>query len=124
MRHKFNSFRKNIKRIRAIINDQPESPLERALWWTEHVLRHGGNHLRAPSANTTWSEHLMLDIVLPVLSAFAVLGLLLIYACFKILNLLKYKSEKVKLHSYPHTHCFTQMSVCTKGFHTSINYSK
>ncbi|XP_026742255.1 UDP-glucuronosyltransferase 2B15-like isoform X2 [Trichoplusia ni] len=92
------SYRQNIRRVRAIINDQPESPLERALWWTEHVLKHGGNHLRAPSANTTWSEHLMLDVVLLVLSIILVTGFLLIYASFKIWNLLKYKLEKVKLH--------------------------
>ncbi|CAH0578323.1 unnamed protein product [Chrysodeixis includens] len=83
------SYRKAVRRIRDIINDQPESPLERAVWWTEHVLRHGGKHLRAPSANITWSEHLMLDVLLVVLGAFTALGTLLVFTCFKIRNLLK-----------------------------------
>ncbi|CAH2058058.1 unnamed protein product, partial [Iphiclides podalirius] len=36
------SYRKNTDRLRGIMMDQPQSPLERAVWWTEHVLRHGG----------------------------------------------------------------------------------
>ncbi|KOB74581.1 UDP-glycosyltransferase 33F4 [Operophtera brumata] len=52
------------------MRDQPESGLDRAVWWTEHVLRHaGGRHLRAPAANMSWREYLDLDLFLLLGSA-------------------------------------------------------
>ena len=51
--------------------DQPMPPLERAVWWTEHVLRHrGGKHLRAPAANMSWAQYLELELVFTLLTAF------------------------------------------------------
>lgn len=52
------------------MNDQPQCPLERAVWWAEHVLRQGGaGHLRSPTANITWHDYLEIE-VLAVVSAF------------------------------------------------------
>lgn len=69
------------------MRDQPQTPLERAVWWTEHVLRHGGgHHLRSPAANITWSEYLELDLVLTLLLIALVIILViftLVYALFK-----------------------------------------
>ncbi|XP_064074646.1 UDP-glycosyltransferase UGT5-like [Vanessa tameamea] len=63
-----NSYRDNIVRLRILMEDKPQSPLERAVWWTEHVLRHGGaKHLRAAGANISWAEYL--ELVLIVLIA-------------------------------------------------------
>ncbi|XP_072946230.1 UDP-glucosyltransferase 2-like [Epargyreus clarus] len=46
------SYRNNVIRLRSIMYDKPQTSLERAIWWTEHVLRHGGaKHLRAPAAD-------------------------------------------------------------------------
>ncbi|XP_047539148.1 UDP-glucosyltransferase 2-like [Vanessa atalanta] len=62
-------YRENIIRLRTLINDQPQSPLERVVWWTEHLLRHGGaKHLRAAGANISWVDYLELELVLIVLS--------------------------------------------------------
>ncbi|KAJ8708417.1 hypothetical protein PYW07_010542 [Mythimna separata] len=62
------SYRRNIVNLRKIIHDQPQTPLERAIWWTEHVLRHGGaRHLRSPAANISWAEYLELELVLTLL---------------------------------------------------------
>ncbi|KPJ20477.1 Ecdysteroid UDP-glucosyltransferase [Papilio machaon] len=59
-----NSYRENILRLRSIMQDQPQRPLERAVWWTEHVLRHGGaRHLRSPAANISWAQYLELELV-------------------------------------------------------------
>ncbi|KAJ8708775.1 hypothetical protein PYW08_010157 [Mythimna loreyi] len=61
------SYRRNIVNLRKLIHDQPQSTLERAVWWTEHVLRHGGaRHLRAPAANMSWAEYLEIELVLTV----------------------------------------------------------
>ncbi|CAH2098351.1 unnamed protein product [Euphydryas editha] len=61
-------YRENIIRMRTVMLDQPQSPLERAVWWTEHVLRHGGaTHLRAAGANVSWAQYLELELILIVL---------------------------------------------------------
>ncbi|XP_068624132.1 UDP-glycosyltransferase UGT5-like [Battus philenor] len=57
-------YRENIIRLRTLMSDQPQTPLERGIWWIEHVLRHGGaKHLRAPAANMSWSEYLEIELV-------------------------------------------------------------
>ncbi|CAH0697336.1 unnamed protein product [Spodoptera exigua] len=64
------SYRQNIEKLRNVMFDQPQSPLERAIWWTEHVLRHGGaRHLRGPAANMSWTEYLELELVFILLLA-------------------------------------------------------
>ncbi|KAJ2940642.1 hypothetical protein O0L34_g14750 [Tuta absoluta] len=58
------SFRRNIKQLDALMRDEPMTGLERAVWWTEHVLRHrGGRHLRAAAANISWAQYLELEVV-------------------------------------------------------------
>lgn len=66
--------------LRELIQDQPMKPLERAVWWTEYVLRHGGaKHLRSPAANITWAEYLEIEILLILVS-----GLLI---CFTLVTI-------------------------------------
>ncbi|KAI5633115.1 UDP-glucoronosyl and UDP-glucosyl transferase domain-containing protein [Phthorimaea operculella] len=61
---KNNRYRKNIQKLGALMRDEPMSGLQRAVWWTEHVLRHGGaRHLRAPAANISWAQYLELELV-------------------------------------------------------------
>ncbi|XP_013139422.1 PREDICTED: UDP-glucuronosyltransferase 2B15-like [Papilio polytes] len=80
-----NSYRENIVRLRSIMSDQPQSPLERAVWWTEHVLRHGGaRHLRSPAANISWSQYLELELVF-VLFALLVLSLFVFIITIKVI---------------------------------------
>ncbi|XP_063629857.1 UDP-glycosyltransferase UGT5-like [Cydia splendana] len=70
------SYRENIIRLRTLMNDQPTSSLERAIWWTEHVLRHGTKHLRAPAANMHWFEYYDVQLLVIVLSAVLIVILL------------------------------------------------
>ncbi|CAH0403383.1 unnamed protein product [Chilo suppressalis] len=59
------SYRDNIRKLKEIINDQPQTPMERAVWWTEYVIRHkGARHLRSPAANISWAEYLMADVLI------------------------------------------------------------
>ncbi|KPJ19194.1 Vitellin-degrading protease [Papilio machaon] len=58
-------YKDNIIRLRSLMVDQPQAPLERAMWWVDYVLRHGGaKHLRAPAANISWTEYLEQDLLL------------------------------------------------------------
>lgn len=43
----------------------PMPTLERAEWWTEHMMRHcGARHLRALAVNISWAQYLELELVL------------------------------------------------------------
>ncbi|KAJ8708418.1 hypothetical protein PYW07_010543 [Mythimna separata] len=81
-------YRQNLKTLHSVMRDQPQPPLERAVWWTEHVLRHGGaRHLRAPAANMSWSQYLELELVFILLLGFLValtIFVLIIHYIYKI----------------------------------------
>ncbi|XP_034482868.1 UDP-glucuronosyltransferase 2B1-like [Drosophila innubila] len=58
--------------------DQPETALDRAIWWTEYVIRHKGTpHMRATSRNMSFVQLHGLD-TLPVLIGLPILALLLL----------------------------------------------
>nr|WEU75337.1 uridine diphosphate-glycosyltransferases 340G1 [Glyphodes pyloalis] len=89
------SYKNNVKKLKQIMNDQPESSLERAVWWTEYVIRHGGaKHLRASAANISWSEYWMVDVIAAVLGV-AVILLIAVFAAIKFL-LTRLRQPKVK----------------------------
>ncbi|XP_068624146.1 UDP-glucosyltransferase 2-like [Battus philenor] len=59
------SYRQNIVYLREFMHDQPQTPLERAMWSIEHVLRHGSTYtLRTPAANMSWTEYYELEFIL------------------------------------------------------------
>ncbi|XP_045540281.1 UDP-glycosyltransferase UGT5-like [Papilio machaon] len=91
-----NSYRENIVRLRSIMQDQPQSPLERAVWWTEHVLRHGGaRHLRGPAANISWAQYLELELVF-TLAAILISSLFVLFIVAKLIwNILKVQLSAV-----------------------------
>lgn len=77
------------------MQDQPLSPLERAVWWTEHVLRHkGALHLKAHGAHLHWIDYYELKLVLIlavfVTSLLVILGLA-VYIIGKNLTMFKAK---------------------------------
>ncbi|XP_071524054.1 UDP-glycosyltransferase UGT5-like [Panulirus ornatus] len=60
-----------VQEASRIFRDQPEPPLERAVFWTEYVIRHrGAPILRSPAAELSWVEFLMLDVL--AISSFVV----------------------------------------------------
>ncbi|CAG2057700.1 unnamed protein product [Timema podura] len=59
-----NRFRENIKKLSVLREDMPDKPLERAVWWTEYVLRHkGAPHLRTAAVDMPWYHFLLLDVI-------------------------------------------------------------
>ncbi|XP_045455021.1 UDP-glucosyltransferase 2-like [Melitaea cinxia] len=93
------SYRENIVKLSNIMNDQPQKPLERAVWWTEHVLRHGGRHLRASGAGVSWTEYYELELVLLLLAALVVVSIGTVLAtCFIVNNIRRYIRVKYKVN--------------------------
>nr|XP_027223434.1 UDP-glucuronosyltransferase 2B14-like [Penaeus vannamei] len=58
-------YKRNAEEVMSVVRDQPETPRERAVFWTEYVVRHqGAPRLRSPAAKLSWVEFLMLDVLL------------------------------------------------------------
>ncbi|XP_072166487.1 UDP-glucuronosyltransferase 2C1-like [Diadema setosum] len=55
-------YAKNAKRVSAISRDRPMPPRERAAFWVEHVMKHGGDHLRSSYKDLTLVESSLLDV--------------------------------------------------------------
>ncbi|CAB3380227.1 Hypothetical predicted protein [Cloeon dipterum] len=75
------SFSTQAKEMSSIAKDQPESALERAVFWTEYAIRHkGAEHLQLAWQNENWYKLYSLDVA----AALAVVSVLIIYLLFKI----------------------------------------
>jgi glucuronosyltransferase len=47
-----------------IYRDQPLTPLERAVFWTEYVIRHkGAPHTHSAVLDLTWYQYFLLDVI-------------------------------------------------------------
>nr|XP_045586771.1 UDP-glucuronosyltransferase 1A5-like [Procambarus clarkii] len=58
-------YKENMMRMSTGMRDQQTSPRDRAVFWTEYVIRHrGAPQLRSPAAQLSWVEFLMLDVLL------------------------------------------------------------
>ncbi|XP_069945338.1 UDP-glucosyltransferase 2-like isoform X2 [Cherax quadricarinatus] len=58
-------YKRSMQELSNSLRDQLTTPKERAVFWTEYVIRHGGApQLRSPAANLSWIEYLMLDVLL------------------------------------------------------------
>jgi len=51
----------------VIFRSRPQNPRQRAAWWIDHVIQHGGGHLHSYALDMPWYEYLMLDLLLVVM---------------------------------------------------------
>ncbi|CAG4992038.1 unnamed protein product [Colias eurytheme] len=61
------SYKKNMLKLSAIMRDAPIKPLDNAIWWIEHVIKHGGDHLRPPAMGLSWTEYYEINLLLSLL---------------------------------------------------------
>ncbi|XP_045507239.1 UDP-glycosyltransferase UGT5-like [Colias croceus] len=88
------SYRENMIKLRTLLKDQPVSALDRAVWWTEYVLRHGGaKHLRAAAANMPWTQYYEIEFVLKLLSLLAAIVVPVIAVIYFIIMKFMSKSK-------------------------------
>ena len=69
------SYRDAMRRVSTIFKDRPQKPAERAAYWIEHVLKHGGQYMRSPAYDLTFIQRNLIDVGLFLV---AVLGILMI----------------------------------------------
>lgn len=71
-------YKTEVKKRQILIKDQHETPLERAVYWTEYVIRHrGAYHLQSPAKDLNYFQYHMIDVIFIVIFAgLAIFGLM------------------------------------------------
>jgi glucuronosyltransferase len=60
----FYRYRENAQRLSRIFRDQPLTPLQQAVFWTEYVIRHkGAPHMRSAVLDLAWYQYFLLDVI-------------------------------------------------------------
>jgi glucuronosyltransferase len=50
--------------VSRIYRDQPLTPLEQTVFWTEYVIRHkGAPHMRSAAHDLAWYQYFLLDVI-------------------------------------------------------------
>lgn len=72
------AFQERVGQRSRLLRDQETTPLERAVYWSEHVLRYGGaQHLRSVAADMPLHQYLLVDVAAVLLVAVVVVVVLL-----------------------------------------------
>lgn len=75
------SFKNAAQRLSNLFRDQTNSPLERAIYWTEYLLRHKGvDHLKLGSLDLAPYQRTLVDVYI-VLALSTLIPLILFYFC-------------------------------------------
>ncbi|KAL5242714.1 hypothetical protein ACI65C_010124 [Semiaphis heraclei] len=70
-----------------VYNDQPMKPLDRAVYWVEYVIRHGGaGHLKSDSIGLNDLQYFLFDIILIVLLYFGLIVWLCYFVFVKVIS--------------------------------------
>ena len=78
------SYRKEIQKRSLVFRDQETHPLDRAIYWSEYVIRHhGAKHLRPASLELSFVQYYLIDVTL-VLILIISIPFLLLWIIFKI----------------------------------------
>lgn len=68
-------YKNNALRRSQLLKDQIESPMEKAIFWTEYVIRHNGaQFLQSPAKDLNFMKYYLLDVVLLAAVLIYVLG--------------------------------------------------
>ena len=78
------SYKAKVSDLGSLLVDQINKPLDRAVWWIEHLIKHPSlaSHMRSPVHNLTWYQYYLLD----VLALFVFVILTVLYIFYKIIS--------------------------------------
>ncbi|XP_030763758.1 UDP-glucuronosyltransferase 1-7-like [Sitophilus oryzae] len=97
------SYAENAAKFDALMKDQPQDGLEKAVWWIEYVIRHrGAKHLRSTAVDLPWWKYLMLDVfalILAIVLATVFIFYFILKFLFKFVSKLFKKKSTIKKKS-------------------------
>ncbi|KAK7863669.1 hypothetical protein R5R35_006195 [Gryllus longicercus] len=83
------SYRETAQKLSRIFQDDPQKPLDRAVFWTEYAIRHkGAPHLHSAALNLNFFQYFFLDVI-------AVISLLLLASITLLVFLSKMLLKKL-----------------------------
>ncbi|CAL4065733.1 unnamed protein product, partial [Meganyctiphanes norvegica] len=90
-------YQQSISVASHVFRDQPQTPLDRTVFWTEYVIRHqGAPHLRSPGVQLSWIQYFMIDASIVLVVALLVFLKLLLIILRKLKNMLSGGRSKSK----------------------------
>ena len=67
-------YAEQARELSAVYRDQPQTPLDRAVFWTEYVIRHNGaRHMRSAARNLNFFQYYCLDVIAVLVGLLAVI---------------------------------------------------
>src|SRR6218665_3063516 len=87
-------YRSTIGKASEVFRDQPMNGRERGAFWVEHVIKHGGTHLRMLSMDLPLYQFLMLDVFFAI--GVGVIAILLLLRSFLKFLCRKFTQTKLK----------------------------
>jgi glucuronosyltransferase len=89
------SYTSTAKTMSKYFKDQPIAPLDRAVYWTEYVIRHKGTrHLQSSARELNFIEYYCLDVIAFLVSLLSILLFLVISICRRGINSLRKLGSK------------------------------
>ncbi|XP_054770478.2 UDP-glucuronosyltransferase-like [Lytechinus pictus] len=76
------SYRQAMNRVSAIFHDRPQRPADRAAFWVEHAMKHGGSYLDSTSYGLNYFQRNLIDV-------FLFIGSFLCAVCWLLYRILK-----------------------------------
>nr|XP_018914531.1 PREDICTED: UDP-glucuronosyltransferase 2B7-like isoform X2 [Bemisia tabaci] len=91
-------FFENMKKLSALSKDFTDRGMDQAVFWIEHVAKHGGaSHLRPATADTTLFQYFCLDIISLVLTLLIFCTYIVVISCkFVVAVVFKESLPKIK----------------------------
>ncbi|KAF5287358.1 hypothetical protein FQA39_LY15961 [Lamprigera yunnana] len=90
-------YKNKVKELAELASDQPMNGIEKAVWWTEYVIRHkGARHLRSPLLDIPTYQYYLLDVI-ALFSAVIVAVISLFVLVVRFTRKLIFKKSKVKV---------------------------
>ncbi|XP_054748415.2 UDP-glucuronosyltransferase 2C1-like [Lytechinus pictus] len=80
-----NKFAKKAKKLSTIFRDRPMPPAQRAAFWIDHVIKHGGEYLQSSVHDLSRMQHILLDVLTVMFILFLVLCVLAYKCSSKVL---------------------------------------
>ncbi|XP_071448861.1 UDP-glucosyltransferase 2-like isoform X2 [Hetaerina americana] len=91
------SYHHNVRKISNLIRDQPETPLDRAIFWVEFILRQGTGRveaLRSAGLDLAWYQYFLLDVLAIIFSIVSITTLVAAYVICTLYRLCMKSSHK------------------------------